>query len=623
MSVGQSIRDFATLREGYSGATVTVYMANSTTLADLFQDIACTIPAANPQVLTETSIGDLSFGRFVNPVYCAESYYLSISDGTQTGTVRVPLFSLDGQDGSALSVTPENGTQVNTLANILGRRVFAEDYGVLDNADSAANTTTIVAAIGAVASQGTGVVQLPPGNFPHNAISVPAGVIVQGYGQNATILQSQEAMAVWTLTGAGAGFANMTLDGVNLTANSIGIKMRGKQYSSFRNVTVKRFETGVDAAGAKFSDWQDFSILNCATNLKAYGDWTDGGGISTGNAPFQFNHWVGGICQQASAIGVDMSFEDSEVSHNWFKGILFDSNLLAIKGNGTRFTFFDECQWTNNITISDVHDDDALTGNNKVFGFTITRSVLNTGILQFKDSCGDCKLVACDLLGTSIKMVTPKNPLMLIDCVENAAASIDATGDGTKVLRRFTDLPGATKGVTTGASATKAASLKLDPGEMCTIRVGATGKQRNGIDKATYMFTVTAQRAPSTLPYDAQTGNFTLGQVVTGGTSGATGRIIADADAGATGTLTLHTISGVFVDNETITDGLGGSALANGALIAGSVTILDQDLQSGSETDAAWDCAAAGSVEEVEIRVTGAAAKTIDWTVYIDPWRFG
>lgn len=623
MAVGTRISDFATLREGYSGATVTVYKANSTDLADLFQDIDCTIDAANPQVLSQTTLGDLSFGRFVNPIYTAESYYLSISDGTQTGTVRVPLFSLDGQDGSPLLVTPEGATQANTLASILGRRVFAEDYGDLDDADSAANTTTLTAAIGAVASQGAGVVQLPPGTFPFTTLSLPAGVVLQGYGLTATILQSEEAQAVVTLTGAGAGFASMTLDGVSLAANSIGIKMRGQQYSSFRDFTCKRFETGVDAAGASFSDWKEFSILNCSTNLKAYGDWTDGGGISTGNAPFHFNRWIGGVCQQAAVIGVDLSFEDSEVSHNWFKDILFDSNLLGIKANGTRFVFFDECQFTNNTTLCDVHDDDALTGNNKIFGFTITRSILNGGILQFKDTCGDCKLVACELLGTSIKMITPKNPLMLIDCVENATATIDGTGDGTKVLRRFSDLPGATKGVTAGSAATKAASLKLDPGEMCTMRVGVTGKQRNGTDKASYMFTVTAQRAPSTLAYDAQTGNFTLGLVLTGGTSGATGRIIADSDSGATGTLTLHTISGIFVDNETITDGAGGSALANGALVAGSVSILDQDVQSSSETDAAWDCAAAGSTEEVEIRVTGATGKTIDWTVYIEPWRFG
>src|SRR3990167_2982769 len=54
----------------------------------------------------------------------------------------------------------------------------------------------------------------------------------------------------------------------------------------------------------------------------------------------------------------------------------------------------------------------------------------------------------------------------------------------------------------------------------------------------------------NTLPYDAQSGNFTVGLTVTGTTSGATGGITADVDAGATGTLTLSNIKGLFVDNE-------------------------------------------------------------------------
>jgi hypothetical protein len=61
--------------------------------------------------------------------------------------------------------------------------------------------------------------------------------------------------------------------------------------------------------------------------------------------------------------------------------------------------------------------------------------------------------------------------------------------------------------------------------------------------------------------FGTQTGNFTAGQVVTGGTSGATGTLASQADAGATGTLTLHgTVAGVFEVGEIITDPLGGSA---------------------------------------------------------------
>ncbi len=73
-------------------------------------------------------------------------------------------------------------------------------------------------------------------------------------------------------------------------------------------------------------------------------------------------------------------------------------------------------------------------------------------------------------------------------------------------------------------------------------------------------------RVSRTLAYDGQTVNFTVGDTVTGGTSGATAIILQDADSGATGTLTLGSINGVFVDNETLTDSSGGTAVANGAV---------------------------------------------------------
>lgn len=77
----------------------------------------------------------------------------------------------------------------------------------------------------------------------------------------------------------------------------------------------------------------------------------------------------------------------------------------------------------------------------------------------------------------------------------------------------------------------------------------------------------------ATLNYDAQSANFTVGQTLTGGTSGATATISADTDSGATGTLTLTSISGTFEDNEAITDGSGGAAVANGTVKYGLVQL--------------------------------------------------
>jgi len=68
------------------------------------------------------------------------------------------------------------------------------------------------------------------------------------------------------------------------------------------------------------------------------------------------------------------------------------------------------------------------------------------------------------------------------------------------------------------------------------------------------------------LDYNAETGNFAVGLTVTGGTSGATGVILAITDAGVTGTLVLGNVIGTFQDNELITDTGTGSADANGTL---------------------------------------------------------
>lgn len=86
------------------------------------------------------------------------------------------------------------------------------------------------------------------------------------------------------------------------------------------------------------------------------------------------------------------------------------------------------------------------------------------------------------------------------------------------------------------------------------IYVFGTGASKNDVSRIGPL---------NTLPYDGQTGNFTTGLTVTGVTSGATATIVADVDAGATGTLTLSNINGKFVDNETITDTSTGSAAVN------------------------------------------------------------
>lgn len=77
-----------------------------------------------------------------------------------------------------------------------------------------------------------------------------------------------------------------------------------------------------------------------------------------------------------------------------------------------------------------------------------------------------------------------------------------------------------------------------------------------------------ARPATHTLAYDGQTVNFGLGLTATGTTSGATGVIVTDADAGTTGTLELASVTGTWVNDEAITDTGGGAAVVNGVATA-------------------------------------------------------
>jgi hypothetical protein len=79
------------------------------------------------------------------------------------------------------------------------------------------------------------------------------------------------------------------------------------------------------------------------------------------------------------------------------------------------------------------------------------------------------------------------------------------------------------------------------------------------------------------LAFSGQSANFTVGNTIVGGTSGARGRLISQSDAGATGTLVLDKVTGNFQNGEALTDAPGaGNGTANGTLAIAAVTPTDQ-----------------------------------------------
>jgi len=65
------------------------------------------------------------------------------------------------------------------------------------------------------------------------------------------------------------------------------------------------------------------------------------------------------------------------------------------------------------------------------------------------------------------------------------------------------------------------------------------------------------------ITYDNQSGNFTVGQVLTS-SGGATGTIVSVTDSGTTGKIVVSGVTGTFTNNHSITDPLGGAADING-----------------------------------------------------------
>jgi len=117
------------------------------------------------------------------------------------------------------------------------------------------------------------------------------------------------------------------------------------------------------------------------------------------------------------------------------------------------------------------------------------------------------------------------------------------------------------------------------PTDFKNFRVGGVYKANAG--KSTY-------RA---LNYDAETSPFTVGAILTGGTSGATGTIDEVVDYGTTGTLRLSSSVDAFEDDETITDdnGTPGSATVNGGGIPfdyGETQMVNTDF--GSQSEGFW-----------------------------------
>lgn len=162
--------------------------------------------------------------------------------------------------------------------------------------------------------------------------------------------------------------------------------------------------------------------------------------------------------------------------------------------------------------------------------------------------------------------------------------------------------------------------MTLEPGQKVYLEGKVIARQRNGVNTGFYHIGVSAGRAGASLDYDTQTANFTLGDIVTGAISGATGRVTADTDGGLTGTLTLQDVLGEFVDDESLTDTSGGSATANGQLSFTNAALVGTvaSIRTAQETNVNYAATFVANGPQIELQVTGDTSQIVEWIADVD-----
>lgn len=612
--MAQRVAEFDTWKPTYGGAAVSILIGGTSTLADVWLDVDLTVPATNPQVLQSQEVAGVSYGKFTQPVYVGVAYQLSIDEGTETGLQRQPITSLDGEDASDAHVTTARGNVVRDLVEILDNLIHVEDFGVLEagaGGSATTNTTTLNAAIGAAANQGGGRVRMPAGTYKFTTLSLSAGVVLEGEAIGATILQSTEGEAVVTVTGSYAGLRNLTLDGSSLVADSIGVAAADVDRILLEQVRVMRFVTGIQLLGGVDSAWTHLWVSNC----------TNGVQLHSKDAPLESISWNHGGIDTCTAFGLSLLYEDDYLRGVALRDVFFDSNTgVALLVEGARATVLNHCRFEGNSMNLDLKDgsDTSQVDKNTVIGFSAEHCRFDEGELQLDDSAIDVRFTRCRFEGVAWDLQIPNSMIVLEDPSEDAEVTV--TGDSKKLGRTTTDGDFSVSGVTTDATETVAWEYTLAPGEVAIVEIKVLGNRRDGTTKAIYHYEAGVYRAGSTLAYDAQTANFAVGQILTGATSGATARIIADSDSGATGTLTLRDIVGEFEDNEVVTDGASGSATANGTLTAGNATVDSGGvtaLRAAFEDVAGWAATISASGQKIRATVTGAASTIVEWTVHV------
>lgn len=618
------IDEFDTWQPGYAGAIVRIFRAGTTELAAVYKDLQRTQKADNPQrlITREDNLGR-TYGKFIDPIYTDTAYYLDIDAQQQTGVQRPGLTTLRQEDASEAVVTAKGGEAARQLREIVADTVHALNYGPMRPERPAVNTATIQAAIGAASNDGGGVVRMPPGTYAITSLTVPQGVLLAGQGQDATMLQSEDATRVVTVEGDDGGLMDMTLDGVQLTPGSTGVWSRAIQRLRLYNVRIGRFDVPFQHRGGDGHEYRNLHLNNTNRPAQFLGDSDPQSGDL--GAAFERLDWLGGVVSNMTGTGVDFSVINRPCRHHAIRNVLFRDNVgsEAVFLNGPSHVRFEDCAWRGNFTNLTVRDSQtASIDARRLVDLHLIGGSIEGGENVFDGTCRDVRFERMRLEDVTWNLNVPENPILVRDSQETGGA---IKGASTKLTRMRDIDEGYTLGSTTDGANVLAWETELGAGEVIHLNVFATALQTDADEHAVFHVEHAAQGGAATLNWDGQTSNFTVGETVKGQTSGASGIIQAQTDNGTSGSLTLIKVAGSFVDNETIQEiDNSGEARVNGTESYASASLLGSKVSHKAQksTNATnWDVVFAVSNRKVQVAVSGDSGDDIDWVIRVEATR--
>jgi hypothetical protein len=416
------------------------------------------------------------------------------------------------------------------------------------------------------------------------------------------------------MAGANAGLEDLTLSGVNAVPNSIGVRAINKANLAFRNFAVSSFATGLHISGGDGVAFEEVHVSACLRGAYMTGELLAG----QGGAALRSLEWRGGSVASCINAGVVMEAIDAEAQNLVFEQVYFDSNAAdAIVSTGGRSLMLIGCFWRNNLGNLKIED-----GANPIHrAVNTSRSVrvlggrMDGGELRFNGECRAVVLDNTELLGVSLIASVPAEPIILRDCIENAA--VQQTGAVERIARLKTNRRGRFRATTNNNTATPVWQIEVPPGDVVRIRADVVARRMNGTDNASGAVEGVVTRPGAALDFNSASTTLTAGSTVTGATSGATARVIAVSQTGGAGTITVRDVVGTFQTGETLAFSGGPTATAASAIVTSNAALaISAAGVAASLGSYALAVDASGALARVMI--TGAASHTVEWEIMVD-----